>query len=83
MDRTSKVMLPKAQAKLSLMRKIRLVLNMKHFLDIVSSQVLSSAYYASPAWLNITLRNKEWKKIDSLYYCLMLGAINDFKGSRK
>lgn len=77
------LVLSKAQTKLSLLRKIRPVLSMQQFLNIATSQVLSTLYYAAPVWLNTTLGYKHWKKVESMHYRIMRVAINDFKGRRK
>lgn len=75
--------IPKSQAKLSLLRKIRPWLSMGQFLQIATSQVFSTAYYASTVWLNDTLSYKYWKKVESFHYRVMRVACNDFKGRRK
>lgn len=73
----------KAQAKLSLLRKIRKYLTVEQFLVIATSQIYSGAYYASQVWLNCTLSAKLWKKMNSLHYRIMRVACNDFKARKK
>ncbi len=78
-----RIMLPKAQAKLSLLKKIRAVLTRDQFPQIATSQIFSTTYYTAPLWLNQTLGSKEWKRIDSFHYRVMRVAINDFKRNKK
>ena len=75
--------IPKSQSKLSLLRKIRPLLTMEQFLTISTSQVFSTAYYATPVWLNCTLSSKLWKKITSFHYRVMRVACRDFKARKK
>jgi hypothetical protein len=73
----------KANAKLSLIRKIRRNLTMEQFIQIASSQIFGMLYYAAPLWLNQTLEHKLWKKLDSLHYRILRVACNDFKRTKK
>jgi hypothetical protein len=78
-----RILLPKAHAKLSLLRKVRPVLTRDQFIQIATSQIFSTTYYAAPVWLNQTLGSKEWKRMDSFHYRVMRVAINDFKRNKK
>ncbi len=69
----------KSQVKLSLMRKIRPFISMDQFLQIATSQIFSTTYYASPVWLNNTLASRLWKKVNSFHYRVMRVACNDFR----
>jgi hypothetical protein len=82
-DQHLNTILPKSNAKLSLLRKIRPVITQSQFLQIATSQVLSTTYYAAPVWLNSTLGCGLWKKIESLHYRIMRVACNDFKRRRR
>jgi hypothetical protein len=75
--------LSKASAKLSLTRKIRPLLTMSQFLQVATSQIFSTIYYAAPVWLNNTLGHKLWTKINSFHYRVMRVACNDFKRRKK
>ena len=75
--------IPKSQAKLSLLRKIRPFLTMEQFLTISTSQIFSTAFYAAPVWLNSTLSSKLWRKITSFHYRVMRVACRDFKAQKK
>jgi hypothetical protein len=73
----------KANAKLSLLRKIRCNLTMDQFLQVASSQIFGMLYYAAPLWLNQMLGHKLWRKLESLHYRILRVACNDFKRTKK
>lgn len=73
----------RSQARLSLLRKIRPYITIRQFLTIATSQIFSTAYYASAVWLNQTLSYKLWKRMESFHYRVMRVGCNDFRARKK
>jgi len=65
--------------KLTMLRKISRNFDTEQFLKIATAQLYSILYYASPVWLNRTLKATDWTKLRSLHYRILRSAVKDFK----
>lgn len=65
--------------KLSMLRKVAKNLTTEQFLKVATAQLYSILYYASPVWLNQTLKSTHWQKLRTIHYRILRVAVKDYK----
>ena len=69
----------KATIKLNVIKHMRKFFTSKQFANVITSQIFSRAYYASPVWLNECLNAPHWKRLNAVHYRALRMIVGDTK----